>query len=136
MSQQRGFFPEGLDSQAREILERLSRNVDCENPGHYLEAARQHLQHAMKEASRQPTVNVQLARAIVAVFETLISDWPSIPGTAKPWLIGAMRYFPDPNDVEPDFTSFLGFEDDVEVLNACLRLAEREDLCINPVDYD
>lgn len=40
------------------------------------------------------------------------------------------------NDDEPDFTSPIGFEDDTEVLNACLRLAQLGALCLHPEDYD
>lgn len=56
------------------------------------------------------------------------------PGRA--WLAGAILYFAQSNDGEPDLTSPIGFEDDTEVLNACLRFAHLEALCLNPEDYD
>ena len=51
------------------------------------------------------------------------------------WLRAAIYYFAHDDD-EPDFSSPIGFEDDAEVLNACLRLAGRDDLCLKPEDYD
>lgn len=47
-----------------------------------------------------------------------------------------MRYFATRNDNEPDFQSPLGFEDDAEILNACLKFIDRDDLCLNVEDYD
>jgi uncharacterized membrane protein YkvA (DUF1232 family) len=55
---------------------------------------------------------------------------------AQPWLAGAVHYFTSGSDCEPDFTSPIGFEDDVEVLNACLRLAGLSHLSLKPEEYD
>jgi hypothetical protein len=45
-------------------------------------------------------------------------------------------YYANADDAEADLTSPIGFEDDVEVLNACLRFARLDELCLNPEDYD
>ena len=46
-------------------------------------------------------------------------------------LVELMRPIQDSGELSP-----IGFEDDNEVLNACLRLAGRDDLCLKPEDYD
>jgi hypothetical protein len=43
-------------------------------------------------------------------------------------------YFSSANKEEDDHKSPIGFDDDAEVINACLRVAGRNDLCINPED--
>ncbi len=81
-------------------------------------------------------INLRLATAIVEVIERVVGDWNSLPADARSWLAGAMHYFCKCNDDEPDFSSPIGFEDDTEVLNACLRFAKLNDLCLNVEDYD
>ena len=39
-------------------------------------------------------------------------------------------------DDESDHLSPIGFEDDAEVLNACLRFANLPELCLKTEDYD
>ena len=48
------------------------------------------------------------------------AHWDRLPQHARPWLKGAMAYFAAADDDVPDFGSPIGFEDDCEVLNACL----------------
>lgn len=81
-------------------------------------------------------INVRLASAIVSVLELVVSDWDSMQGNARWWMRGAMHYFATSDDDEPDFQSPIGFEDDAEILNACLTFAGRNDLCLNVEDYD
>jgi hypothetical protein len=45
-------------------------------------------------------------------------------------------YFASCDDDEPDLSSPIGFEDDTEILNACLRFASLDDLCLKVEDYD
>ena len=40
----------------------------------------------------------------------------------RSWLGGAVLYFTTSHDVEPDFISPIGFEDDAEVVNACFEV--------------
>jgi uncharacterized membrane protein YkvA (DUF1232 family) len=85
---------------------------------------------------RNRIINLHLATAIVEVIERVVGDWDSLPANARSWMAGAMHYFSKSNDDEPDFSSPIGFEDDAEVLNACLRFAKLDDLCLNVEDYD
>jgi hypothetical protein len=81
-------------------------------------------------------INLRLASAIVTVLEDLSSNWDSLQKNHVWWLQGAMHYFATSNDDEHDFHSPLGFEDDAEILNACLKFAGCMDLCLDVADYD
>jgi uncharacterized membrane protein YkvA (DUF1232 family) len=51
------------------------------------------------------------------------------------WLKGAMLYFVEVDDGDHDFDSPIGFNDDVDVLNACLSMAGLDDLYLNPENF-
>jgi hypothetical protein len=100
------------------------------------QAVEQHLSATAAVHAQNPLVNLRLATAIRDVIEQVLSIWDNLTPAACTWLAGAMLYFAKSNDDEPDFTSPIGFEDDTEVLNACLRLANLGALCLHPEDYD
>lgn len=101
-----------------------------------LEAAQQHLEKANAAYTENRLVNIRLATAIVDVLSVLSQQWSTLPVNSLYWLRGAFQYFAKSDDDEPDFRSPIGFEDDAEILNACLRFAGRDDLCLNIEDYD
>lgn len=136
MVTQTGFFPTGLSKKQSQVLERLVIGIQSDNPQNYLVSVQEHLVLAKSRAKESIEINIGLAEAIVKVFERVVSTWNQIPDIAKPWLCGSMRYFASFEDEIHDFDSILGFEDDVEVLNACLRLAQLESLLIKPEEFD
>jgi len=69
-------------------------------------------------------------------IQKVLVSWDSLEGPKQYWLAAAIQYFSKSNDDEPDFGSSIGFEDDAEILNACLKFAGLEQLCVNPEDYD
>jgi hypothetical protein len=79
---------------------------------------------------------LRLATAIADVAESLLSEWESIAKEHRNWFGGAILYFADSRDNEHDFSSAIGFEDDAEVLNACLKHAGRTSMCIEIEDFD
>ena len=81
-------------------------------------------------------INVKLADAIVRAFQNFFNDWENVPPHARSWCRGMVQYFCVSDDDEHDYSSPSGFKDDAEIMNACLRLAGREDLCINPENFD
>lgn len=129
-------FPSGLTLQQGALLRKLAADVNVEKPQLYFEEARKHLSQVEDEAARSLDVNVRLARAIFSVFEETLRLWMSVPPAARPYLCAAMRYFASFQDEMNDFDSSLGFEDDVEVLNACLSLAGMSDYALDPAHYD
>lgn len=133
---QKSFFPQGLTGKQNEVLSRLSSGVSSSEPAKYLALAEAHLDLARSKLRENPEINLRLCEAIVSTFRSVITRWAQIPEHARQWLCGAMCYFASFEDEVPDFTSYVGFEDDVEVLNSCLRLAEFDSMAINPEDFD
>ena len=134
--EQQAFVPTGL---TRRVFNQLSQSADEAGngaPAHLLEIADEHLRRVREAHRRNSLINFRLAQAIGVSFRAIVADWERVSAHARPWLLGAMHYFAGDDDEEPDFASPIGFEDDAEVLNACLRLAGRDDLCLNTEDFD
>lgn len=133
---QLGLVPQGL---ARSQLARLTEFADMAADlaaTELLQRTQQHLDRTRAAHERNRLINVRLAEAISKTIEQVTDRWDSLPVDARKWLSGAIVYFSSCDDDEPDFHSPIGFEDDTEVLNACLRLAGLDALCLNPEDYD
>jgi len=136
MDGQGSLFPKDLTGRQLDDLNSCiheARDLALED---LLQRAQGHLTEARAAAERDPLINVALAKAIVGVLEDVTGHWEELPVQSRSWLRGAMGYFTSGADEESDFGSPIGFEDDAEILNACLRHAERDDLCLNPEDYD
>jgi len=101
-----------------------------------LREAETHLHIARVAAEKNCMVNVALAAGLLRSIRQLLADWDAVPEHAKPWCKGMIRYFTLCHDDEDDFNSPLGFDDDAAVINACLKLAGRTDLCVNPEEFD
>ena len=136
MTDQLGFEPDSLEPRLLCALRRLTREAGTLSIDECLVRAQNHMEEAIAAAQLKPSVNVPLVRALFATCESIVADFDTIPAYAKAWIKGAILYFVETDDDEHDFDSFLGFEDDCQVLNVCLKLAGREDLMINPEDYD
>lgn len=136
MTTQGDLFPSGITKRLSDLLAGHARKTTGSSPNDLLAGARDHLVKVRAEYERNPMINVRLAEGMVDVFRKVSEEWDEIAPQARPWLLGAMSYFTSAEDEQPDMVSPIGFEDDCDVLNACLRLAQREDFCLNPEDYD
>lgn len=136
MRNQVDFFSLSLIRSQFDRLSECATKSQQTSPQILLIAAKQHLELAGKAHFENQLVNIRLASAIVKVLEELVENWSSMDLNQAWWLKGAMHYFATSNDDEPDFESPLGFEDDAEILNACLKFIGRKDLCLMPEDYD
>jgi uncharacterized membrane protein YkvA (DUF1232 family) len=128
--------PTGLSRQQHQQLDVYVQQAAHLTVVELRQAVAQHLEATAAVHAQNPMVNLRLATAIRDVIEQVLSAWDDLPPAARAWLAGAILYFAKNNDDEPDFTSPIGFEDDAEVLNACLRLAKLGALCLHPEDYD
>ena len=128
-------IPEGLTQKEIDTLTKCSKEVADLQPEQLLDQAKSHLKRIRMLRSRNPHINVSLAEAIVGAFQNFFNDWENIPTHARPWCRGMVQYFCISDDDEHDYFSPTGFNDDAEIMNACLRLAGREDLCVNPDDF-
>lgn len=136
MSEQPGLMPTGISrKQFAALVEHASQSGALE-AGDLLRRVKRHLDDARIAYSRNRIVNLRLATAIASVAETLLADWDSVAAQHRNWLGGAILYFAESRDSEHDFVSAIGFEDDAEVLNACLKFAGKSSLCIKIEDFD
>lgn len=129
--------PTGLTSQVFAQLEQYYKALTPDSYDECIEKVRLHVEEARKKVSITATVNLPLAEAILNSFELLKEEWEELPPAGRTWLCAAMIYFAEADDADQhDFFSFLGFEDDAEVLNACLALVGKKSLSVNPADFD
>lgn len=136
LGEQLTLHPTGL---TREQFRRLAEFADqggALSVGDLLAEVQRHLSATAAAFERNSLVNVRLAQAIADTIARITIEWDALPPAARNWLAGAILYFTKCQDDIPDFSSPIGFEDDVEVLNACLRFARRPELCLKPEEYD
>lgn len=136
MTDQPGLMPSGISKYQFSALVEYASQAENVTIEELLRRANLHLDDTRIAHSRNRIVNFRLANAIVEVTSQLVSEWSSFTKEHRYWLGGAILYFADSRDNEHDFTSAIGFEDDAEVLNACLVLAGRTSLCIKIEDFD
>ena len=136
MTNQHDYCPTGLTRKQSQQLTVYAQQAAQLTVLALRQAVEHHLAATTAVHAQNPLVNLRLATAIRDVIEQVLSGWEDLTPVARTWLAGAMLYFAKCNDDEPDFTSPIGFEDDAEVLNACLRLAQLDALCLHPEDYD
>lgn len=128
--------PSGLTRSQFELLYQYAGDAEFKTPQSLLERASHHLAETRITYQSNKLVNVRLATAIRDVIETIVAQWEKLETSSSFWLAGAILYYASSDDDEADLTSPIGFEDDVEVLNACLRFAHLDELCLNSEDYD
>lgn len=129
-------FPEGLSRTQFELLSHCMQHAEAHSLAESLALLDRKLASVRHARLNSAFVNVALAETLAANLKKL-TDWKVVtPDHAKPWCIGAIHYFLQDCDAVPDFASPIGFEDDVEVFNACARLAGTLDLIIRPEDFD
>jgi hypothetical protein len=131
-----GFFPKGLMNSEFEILMKCSKKAgDC-SINEMKKKTDLYYKKVKLAYENNSIVNVKLASAIVSSIHSVCAEWENIPDTAKPWCKGMIQYFTEQDDDENDLESPIGFDDDADVMNSCLKFAGRSDLCIDPEEYD
>lgn len=136
MADQLNLYPTGLTQSQFARLSHYATKAATQTPAQLGQEVQRHLEDTRLAYTRNRLVNLRLATALSDVVTDTLGRWGSLAPHARRWLAGACLYFARSNDEEPDFTSPIGFEDDAEILNACLRLAQFDDLCVKPEDYD
>ena len=136
MNRQCDFSPLGLTREQFEQLTASSHHARHMTLAELRTVAQGHLEATARAHQQNPMVNLRLATAICEVVDQIGLYWDDLSPDARAWLGAAILYFAQSDDDEPDFTSPIGFEDDAEVLNASLRFAQLDALCVHPEDYD
>ena len=125
-------FPVGLSEELFDLLLKCAKETKRSLPSALLKDAEDHYQIAKAAYTRNPLIDINTAKAIISCFRAVVTRWNSIPDHAKPYCLGMMRYFVIKDDELKDLSSPIGFDDDVEVVNACLKLACLDELCFDP----
>jgi len=128
--------PTGLPQGTMRALATLVAESTGASANDLLQSARNHLAEIRTTSAENPFINVRLAEAICDRLHLVVIHWDRVPPNARPWLKGAIAYFEANDDEISDDASPIGFEDDCEVMNACLILAGRADLILDPEDFD
>ena len=136
MAQQPGLMPTGISRKQFAALVEHAARSEALDPTELRLRVQRHLEDSLIAHSRNRIVNLRLATAIANVADSLLSEWESITKEHRNWFGGAILYFADSRDNEHDFSSAIGFEDDAEVLNACLIHAGLASMCIAIEDFD
>jgi uncharacterized membrane protein YkvA (DUF1232 family) len=136
VSKRHSLSPEGLDAPTLERLTELARQTTHLSTEKLLEEARHHLAAVRESTLRKPFANLRLAEALLDRMHLVAAHWERTPAHARPWLKAAFAFFTAHTDQLDDTSPHIGFHDDALVLNACLRLAWREDLCVQLEDED
>lgn len=91
----------------------------------------QHLAETDAAATRNEFVDLHLSRVIAGRLRDALTTWDTLDPDARRILHAAIAYYALREDAEDDIGSVLGFEDDAQVANACLRALGRPDLEID-----
>ena len=136
MGDQLDLYPTGLTRSQFDRLSAYAERASGTPLADLRNGVEQHVEQTKLAHEQNRLVNLRLATAISVAIDQTCDRWDELPTHARNWLAGAFTYFANCNDDEPDFDSPIGFEDDTEVLNACLRFAKLDVLCLNVEDYD
>ena len=100
-----------------------------------LNAIERHQAEAQAAAANNAMVNAPLVSALAQALRQGLERTAGDTKLSR-WIKAAALYFIHSDDDEHDFDSPIGFEDDAEVVNACLRFCGLDDLCVRVEDYD
>jgi uncharacterized membrane protein YkvA (DUF1232 family) len=120
-------LPDTLQSRVRDLFP-----VGEPGPPQELRArVDEHLRETAKAAGKNEFVDTTLAYTIAQRLRIVLEDWPSLTQDERAAVHAAIEYFALSEDAEDDLESVLGFEDDAQVVNACLRFLDRSHLEIS-----
>lgn len=112
-------------------LDQRTEPTSVEDLAGFRQALADHLATVEAKAAEREFVEVDLARDLVAAFTTLIDAGLDDDGRA---LLGAaIRYFLQPQDLEADLSSPIGFEDDAFIANTAFERLGRADLTVSAI---
>jgi len=124
--------PNGLSGRQLARLQEHVRRGQLQPPDRLLQAAYAHLEDVRVAQIEKPELDTQLPEVICQVLGRIVADWDQFSPAEQSWFRGALWYFTKSDDDCHDLQHG-GFCDDVEVLNACLCFAHRNELVI-PLD--
>ena len=127
----RNALPDTLSAAERSIMEAFMREVEPEDLSLYIEKAEEHLHETHEARLRGAPAAEGVASRILEALLKLEEGWEHYSDFQRRLLCAMLRYFARNFDEISDMESEIGFDDDAEVVNACLALYGREDLRIS-----
>jgi len=94
------------------------------------EIVAQHRRRANAIASHDPFVDIAKAHAVADSCLRLLNAIPTLPEGSRKWVRAACLYFADRDDVDDDFDSITGFDDDAQVVNYVAIRVGLSRLCV------
>lgn len=129
-------IPSNLNPKEFEILQKLSNEYAKTPILELTNRTKKYTKELEEIAKTNGLLNLKLAQRINDTILKVEKLWTELALDSQYWLKGAIAYYFLTEDEEDDISSAIGFDDDAEVLNACLRLAELNQFIIRIEDFD
>ncbi|MBK6606657.1 MAG: hypothetical protein IPG24_14520 [Leptospiraceae bacterium] len=129
-------IPSNLNQKEFEILQKLSNEYAKTPILELTNRTKKYTKELEEIAKTNGLLNLKLAQRINDTILKVEKLWSELALDSQYWLKGAIAYYFLTEDEEDDISSAIGFDDDAEVLNACLRLAELNQFIIRIEDFD
>ena len=129
-------IPSNLNPKEFEILQKLSNEYAKTPLIELTNRTKKYTKELEEIAKTNGLLNLKLAQRINDTILKVEKLWTELALDSQYWLKGAIAYYFLTEDEEDDISSAIGFDDDAEVLNACLRLAELNQFIIRIEDFD
>ena len=120
-------LPPNIDSVFRENC----KEYETDQIVNLKEEVKTHLLKMEHALSRNEFLDINTARKIARILAVLLKDYDQFPTELKALVVGATIYFIQDQDIEPDTSSILGLDDDVQVINYVLDKIGRSELKVS-----
>ena len=127
--------PHGIPKFQLTKIESLAQSLVGKSIAELTSDIDKHVSLATAAKAEYQMLNLSLATLIGERLKSALGYWDTFNESQQFWILGAIAYFVDSDDEEDDFRSPIGFEDDAEVFNACIRFAGHDDLVIDKEDF-
>jgi len=113
---------------SRALLQHASEFYDDCNIEELRRELRAYLKKLEGAQAHNEFLDIDTAKQMVGVFNNLLDQFDAFSNKEKALIFGAVQYFVQDRDAQPDTKSVLGLDDDVFVLNYVLDEIGRNDL--------
>ncbi|MCP4406693.1 MAG: hypothetical protein GY807_02840 [Gammaproteobacteria bacterium] len=117
-----------LNPQLYQAFNPLCQALPAEDIANLVDRVAGHVQEIRTALQKNEFLDITLAEAIAESLLAVLANYGQYSTEQQALIVGAVEYFIDDKDVEPDTTSVLGLDDDAEVLNYVLHSIGRADL--------
>jgi hypothetical protein len=94
-------------------------------------SCKKHVDNTENLFATNPLVDYVTASLVFDALESICEGASAFDDEEQKLLKGVMFYFSSNSDAQDDMSSFVGFDDDVKILNVCLEVLGRNDLFVD-----